>query len=314
MMAVKKQSKIIIGIILIVMALTGGLYLASGRLISGGIVESLQKQNGIEGNSEDGSESKEEQEKEEIEGKKDLEDSIPEAKGDITFLVIGVDDGERSDTLMLCKYFSDTGKISVLSIPRDSRAFIPGYGMDKINHAHAYKGPELSMEAVSNLLGVDVDYYLRVDYKLVEEIVDTVGGVEVDVPDSIYEIEGGLRTLSGEEALVYLRYRAGYANQDLGRIEAQQQFLKGMIAKMADTRNVGQISSMIKSGIDNVDTNIPTRKILSYTLKLKGIDAENIQMETLPGTPAMIDRVSYILVDEDEIPNIVEELFIKSEI
>lgn len=157
-----------------------------------------------------------------------------EGNKDITFLLLGVDSrdaskakGQRTDTMMLCRYDDTTGKVSILSIPRDTMASIRGRkNKEKINHAHAYGGPELSVKAVKDLLGISLDYYVRVDYKIVEDVVELIGGVEVDVPmDMKYSdpyatpplninLKKGKQVLDGEESLQFLRYRKGYADQD----------------------------------------------------------------------------------------------------
>lgn len=258
---------------------------------------------------------------------------IEEPKDELTFLVMGVDaadkesaEKQRTDTIMLCRYVPDTGKIAVLSIPRDTRTLIPGYGRDKLNHAHAYGGPELTVRAVNNLLDMNVKHYVRVDYNLVNEVVDSLGGVEVDVPMDMYyrdpyadpplviDIEEGLQTLDGDQAMQFLRFRKGYSNQDLGRIEAQQAFIKSAIDKAMSPRNIIKLPSMIKAGTDNIETNIPLTKMLSYAMDLKNINTENIQMATVPGEPDMIDEVSYFLMDEDASATLMDRMFYNREI
>jgi polyisoprenyl-teichoic acid--peptidoglycan teichoic acid transferase len=258
---------------------------------------------------------------------------IEEPKEELTFLVMGVDaadkesaENQRTDTIMLCRYVPDTGKIAVLSIPRDTRTLIPGHGREKLNHAHAYGGPELTVRAVNNLLDMNVKYYVRVDYNLVNEVVETLGGVEVDVPMNMYysdpyadpplliDLKKGVQTLDGDEAMQFLRFRKGYTNQDLGRIEAQQAFMKSAIEEAMSPRNVVKIPSMIKSGMDNIETNIPVSTMLSYVMDLKNINPDNIQMATVPGEPNMIDGVSYFMADEEKMPSLMEKMFYNREI
>lgn len=258
---------------------------------------------------------------------------IEEPKDELTFLVMGVDapdkesaEKQRTDTIMLCRYVPDTGKIAVLSIPRDTRTLIPGHGRDKLNHAHAYGGPELTVRAVNNLLDMNIKHYVRVDYNLVNEVVDSLGGVEVDVPMDMYyndpyadppleiDIEEGLQTLDGDKAMQFLRFRKGYSNQDLGRIEAQQDFIKSAIDKAMSPKNIIKLPSMIKAGTDNIDTNIPLTTMLSYVMDMKNINTENIQMATLPGEPDMIDEVSYFLIDEDASSTLMDRLFYNREV
>lgn len=260
-------------------------------------------------------------------------ENIEEAKEELTFLVMGVDaadkesaEKQRTDTIMLCRYVPETGKIAVLSIPRDTRTLIPGYGREKLNHAHAYGGPELTVRAVNNLLDMNIKHYVRVDYNLVNEVVDSLGGVEVDVPMDMYytdpyadpplviDIEEGLQTLDGEKAMQFLRFRKGYTDQDLGRIEAQQSFIKSAMEEAMSPRNLIKLPSMIKSGMDNIETNIPTSTMLSYVMDLKNINPENVQMATLPGEADMIDEVSYFLMDDEGAATLMDKMFYTREI
>lgn len=254
-----------------------------------------------------------------------------ESNKDITFLLLGVDSkdankakGQRTDTMMLCRYDDTTGKISILSIPRDTMATIRGRkNKEKINHAHAYGGPELSVKAVKDLLGISLDYYVRVDYKIVEDVVELIGGVEVDVPmDMKYsdpysdpplkiDLKKGVQVLNGEESLQFLRYRKGYADQDLGRIEAQHQFMGSAIKKALNPINILKIPKFVNTYIENVDTNIPLDTMAKFALKAKKIDTENIEMATLPGEPKYISKVWYFIHNKEKTQEMVNSMFIE---
>ena len=254
---------------------------------------------------------------------------IIDGKDDITFLLMGVDSNDvnkssssRTDTIILCKVNKSTGKISMLSIPRDTRVRIRGKeNEDKINHAHVYGGPELVVKAVKDLLGIDLEYYVKVDYSIVREFVDLIGGVEVDVPmDMKYSdptadpplyinLKKGTQVLDGDKALQFLRFRKGYADQDLGRIQAQQQFIKAAIKQALSVDNIGKIPQMIKSYYDNVETNIPLDLILKFAVNAKNYDVNNIQAATLPGEPAYINGVSYYIYDDEETAVLLKQLF-----
>lgn len=237
---------------------------------------------------------------------------------EITFLLLGVDTndvskgGSRTDTMMVCKVDKSTGKISILSIPRDTRTRIRGRQQEeKINHAHAYGGPELSVKAVKDLLGIDLEYYVKVDYQIVKEFVDLIGGVEVDVPVDMkqYNIKKGVQVLDGEKALKFLRFRKGYSDQDLGRIRAQQQFIKAAAKQTLKLSNIGKLPQMIKSYYNNVETNIPLDVILKFAANAKDFDVDGMQMATLPGEPQYINGISYFIYDEEEAEILVKELF-----
>lgn len=243
---------------------------------------------------------------------------IIKSPDEITFLLLGVDtndgskSGSRTDTMMLFKVDKKTGKISVLSIPRDTRTRIRGRAQEeKINHAHAYGGPELSVKAVKDLLGIELEYYVKVDYQIVKEFVDLIGGVEVDVPMDIKgtNITKGVQVLNGEQALRFLRFRKGYQDQDLGRIRAQQQFIKAAAKQTLKISNVGKIPQMIKSYYNNVETNIPLDLILKFAASAKDYDLDGMKMATLPGKPAYINGISYFICDEEQAEILVKELF-----
>ena len=142
--------------------------------------------------------------------------------------------------MMLTNIDLETGEVKILSLPRDLRVEIKGR-MDKLNHAHSYEGPELTVETVRNFLNIDLEHYVRIDYRAVKEIVDAIDGVEIDVPRRMYysrpnqdpplyiDLQPGLQTLNGEESLQFLRWRqnqdgSGYAEGDIGRVQAQQRF------------------------------------------------------------------------------------------
>lgn len=253
-----------------------------------------------------------------------------DGKDDIVFLLLGIDakdvnksKGDRTDTMMLCKVDKSTGDISILSIPRDTKTRIRGRkNEEKINHAHAYGGPELAVKAVKDLLGTDLEYYVRVDYNIVREYVNLIDGVEIDVPmDMKYSdptadpplyinLKKGYQTLYGDEALQFLRFRKGYADQDLGRIKAQQQFMQVLIDKTLRPANIVNIPQMIKTYYDNVDTNIPLDVIMKFAMKAKVFSSDRIEMATLPGDGKYINGVSYFIPEKEECDELVKRMFV----
>lgn len=273
---------------------------------------------------------KAEGEEEEYIHKDNFIDRLMDGKDDITFLVLGVDSmdtksasGARTDTIMLCRADKSTGEISLLSIPRDTKVQIRGrMNEEKINHAHAYGGPELSVKAVKDLLGVDLEYYVRVDYRIVKEYVDLIDGVEVYVPmDMKYsdpvadpplyiDLKQGQQVLDGDKALQFLRFRKGYADQDLGRIKAQQQFVAAAIEKTLRPGNIVNIPQMIKSYYDYVDTNIPFDVMMKFAMKAKNFSSDKINMATLPGEGKYIGGVSYFIPDKEESAKLVNTMFL----
>lgn len=239
---------------------------------------------------------------------------------DLQFLMLGVDsldakkaDNARSDTIMVVNVDGKTGKVNIISIPRDTYTKIKGYKKTKINHSFKYGGSELTLDTVNNLLGTDIKYYVTVDYRFVEDVVDKIGGVEVDVPiDMNYEdptadppltidIKQGRQTLKGYDAIGFLRFRKGYKDADLGRVKAQQQFMSAILSKMKEPKTLVRAPLLLGSYINYTENNIPVKKLVKIAAKMRNITSEDINTNTLPGTPKYIGGVSYFIPNENKI-------------
>ncbi|WP_062551409.1 LCP family protein [Peptoniphilus phoceensis] len=239
---------------------------------------------------------------------------------DLQFLMLGVDsldaknaNNARSDTIMVVNVDGKTGKVNIISIPRDTYTNIKGYKKTKINHSFKYGGSELTLDTVNNLLGTDIKYYVTVDYRFVEDVVDKIGGVEVDVPiDMKYEdptadppltidIKQGRQTLKGYDAIGFLRFRKGYKDADLGRVKAQQQFMSAILSKMKDPKTLVKAPLLLGSYINYSENNIPVKKLVKIAAKMRNITSEDINTNTLPGTPKYIGGVSYFIPNENKI-------------
>lgn len=260
-------------------------------------------------------------------GSKD--ENVSDSKNEILFLLLGIDaqdseneKGARTDTMMLVKVDLSNESVNVLSIPRDTKVNIDGRsGISKINAAHAYGVPELAVKTVKELLGLNLDYYVKVDYTIVEEAVDKIGGVEVDVPQDMYyedptadpplviDLKEGKQVLDGQKSLQFLRFRKGYKDADLGRIRAQQQFIKAFIEQALRPKNLVKLPTMVPSYYRNVDTNIPMSSLTKMALKARKINTDNITLNTLPGDGKWINRVSYFIYNKTEMDAMVRELF-----
>lgn len=255
----------------------------------------------------------------------------PKHKDEILFLLMGVDakdvknsKGTRSDTMMLVKVDFETGKINLLSLPRDTRVLVKGRE-DKINHAHAYGGAELSVRTVRDFLNVDLDYYVKVDYKAVMSIVDAIGGVVIDVPRNMtyhdptanpplnINLKKGVQELNGQQAHDFLRWRknnaltSGYG--DIGRIESQQMFVKELVKQTLKPKNIFKLPQLIETYYDYVETNVPLSVILKGAVSANKIDTENMDTVTVPGEGKNIEKLDYWIYNEGETKIIVEEMF-----
>jgi LCP family protein required for cell wall assembly len=146
--------------------------------------------------------------------------------------------GHRSDTIMVLHIPSNGTRAVLVSLPRDSYVPIPGHGYNKINAAYSFGGPKLLAETVQNLTGLRIDHYMGIGFGGFVGVVDAVGGVRMCLPGPLKDkasglnLKAGCQTLSGGEALSYVRDRHDFANQDLQRIQDQRQFVKSLLSKL----------------------------------------------------------------------------------
>lgn len=239
-------------------------------------------------------------------------------KGRMNVLILGINTG-LTDTIMLASFDQKNKHVDVISIPRDTYYHREGYNSkeeDKINAAYK-KDPINTAKAVSDvLLGMPINYYMVLDYQGVAEIVNAMGGVPMDIPQKMdYEdpydkpplkihLPKGYKVLNGEEAVQFLRYRSGYVEGDLGRVKAQQEFIKSAF-KQCLSKDLPKIA---KTVVDNVKTDISPRVATSLALSAAGIQAEDITTYMLPGTP--MDKAPwYVIPDAKGIAKMLEEIY-----
>ena len=124
-------------------------------------------------------------------------------------------------------------------------------------------------------------------------------------------LKEGEQILDGDKSLQFIRYRKGYKDADLGRVRAQQEFMKSLIKQSIKPKNIFKIPGMISIYNDNMETNIPFNKISSYGLKTFKFDVDNINGYTLPGSPKMMEGLSYFIHNEEETNLLLKETDIK---
>ena len=235
-----------------------------------------------------------------------------------SILLMGVDsekDGLKKnsyangDGLMLLTFNPDTLNITMMSIPRDSYLPITCRDNQKNKLTHAgWFGTDCMIETIEKAFDVDINYYVKINFKGVVSLVDTLGGVTVDVPKRLCTddsnrqgeicIDGGTQTLNGEQALVLARNRHDLASGDIGRGYNQQILLKGVFNKLTEVKNVNNLLDILETISNNLDTNLSTDEILSFYNIFKDIlesrkyqktdDVLNMIQITLDGDGKMI--------------------------
>ena len=273
---------------------------------------------------QDGAESQEEGDPEKPEAPPEEPSEKPEApppaSGEpLNVLVLGVDrrpsEGEgassRSDTIMLAQVSPGSGRVELLSVPRDLYVEVEPGVDDRINTAYAYGGVGQARAVMEGVTGVPIDAHAIIDFQGFEDVVDAMGGVEVDVAEEVppkYEIQDGFQTLNGEQALFLARYR-GTAGGDLDRIERQQQLLAALRAKMLRWNTVTTLPSMLRIANQNVDTDLGLFQAISLgrTLVLRGDEADltAVQLKGYPET--LPDGAQVLLPDREANEEILQD-------
>ncbi len=232
-----------------------------------------------------------------------------EEKNIINVLVVGFE-ASRTDTIMVASFDRDTKEADLISIPRDTYYEREGYydGFLRINAVYQSEDIDGLIDAVENILNIPIHRYVTVDYEAVVAGVDILGGVEVYVPMHMYyedpyatpplhiDIPEGYQLLDGENSLDFLRFRSGYPDADLGRIKAQQEFLKAALSKVLTLK----LPSFIQEVYGYVETNFSISELIALASDAVGFTMDKLETRTLPGTDKTINGVSFFLQDEEE--------------
>lgn len=244
--------------------------------------------------------------------------SEPVGNEPINTLILGSDarskkENARSDTIIILRINPSSKRVYLVSIPRDMRVRIPGYGWDKINAANAMGGPQLAVRAVEDFTGLTLHHYVEVNFEGFRKMVDKLGGVIIDVEKPLVDraskfgIPAGRQLMHGERALDYVRFRKD-AQGDFGRIERQQKFFRALIEKSFRLQSVFKLHSLITILADNTETDLTSGEMLALANLLKSIDEKKVQMITLPGEVKRVDGRSFVIPQPEVIEEIIESV------
>ena len=241
-----------------------------------------------------------------------LEEEKFVAVGRTNIAVLGVDqrseDDGRADTIFVISYEPKTKRVSMLSVPRDTRVRITETRWDKINHSFNYGGAKAVVKALENFLGIHIDYYVQLDFHGFEKMVDAIDGVELNVEDRMYyedpwdgdhgfiiDLQPGLQKLDGKKAIQYVRYRD--EEGDIGRVQRQQHFINTVYEKMLSPDMFKKFPELAAVAYDSVDTNMSVVDILSVGRTMHENARTGIRSFSVPGMPVFIDQINYWIPD-----------------
>ncbi len=233
-----------------------------------------------------------------------------------SILLLGVDERKndvgRSDTIIVLTVNPKKESMEMLSIPRDTLTEIVGKGTkDKINHAFAFGGAQMSVNTVQKFIGIPINYYVEMNMEGFKEIVDAVGGITVhNTFEFSYENHHfplGDLSLNGKEALAYARMRHDDPRGDFGRQERQRQVIEGVMKKGASLSSIWNYGSIFKSLGRNLQTNLTLSQMV-HIQKNYGKARNHVDQMAINGSGTTMNGIYYFVVPEDEKKRVQEKL------
>ena len=198
----------------------------------------------------------------------------------------------RTDTLIAASFDPASRRVYLISVPRDTRASIPGHGTTKINAAHAWGGAPLTTRTVQNLLGALFPYYIEIQQRGFVRLIDAVGGVNVRIEKDLdyddnwdglhIHLKKGNRRLGGQSAIEFARFRHD-ALGDIGRIARQQQVMNALLDELRQPRAVLHLGRILRVFREDIKTNLTERELITLGLFGTQLPPGGLIRETLPG-------------------------------
>ena len=235
-------------------------------------------------------------------------------------LILGVDSNgdntdpflsTRSDTILVANIDPSNHSINVISIPRDSKVYLAdGKGVQKINHAHALGGIELTKKTIEETLGIKIDRYIVINAKGVRELVDVIGGIPVYIEKPLnyddyagklhIHLQKGEHLLNGQQVEGFLRFRHDGLG-DIGRTSRQQWFLKSLIETLKTPDIIPQIPEALKIAMTYIKTDMTLYELSHLAVFARDINLDTVEVATLPGGPSTKGVISYWILDPEKV-------------
>ncbi|MBI5458351.1 LCP family protein [Methanobacterium sp.] len=240
----------------------------------------------------------------------------------VNILFLGADarspqDQGYTDSINILSIDKNTKNVSILSIPRDTRVQIAGKGVDKINSAYAYGDINTTIDTVENFLNVRIDYYILVDFTDFKEMVDTLGGITMNVEPHISavrpELHGktGVSKLTGDEALIYVRFRQD-SDSEGGRMKRHREAISAIINEALNPSNILQAPAVLNQLRENVKTDIPPLETTVIEKLVTGFNIDNATTGVVTGEYTHINGINYMIPDMKKTEETVIKLGLRN--
>ena len=219
----------------------------------------------------------------------------------------------RSDAIMIARMDFDNKTINILSIPRDTAVRIEKHGVRKINAAHQYGGPELTIATIKSVFGINVDHYATIDFEGFQKMVDAVGGVDIDVHKRLkytdkwgglfIDLYPGLQHLDGYKAMGYVRMR--HSDSDFERAKRQHEFLEALRGRVTNPLNFTNTLNALNTLSESIKSDMDVAQMMAIANFARSLPHEKIHLETLP----CFEGPSYVYIKVPESEKMIRELF-----
>ncbi|CEL25330.1 LCP family protein [Methanobacterium formicicum] len=222
-----------------------------------------------------------------------------------------------TDSINILSIDKNTKEVSILSIPRDTRVQIAGKGVDKINSAYAYGDINTTKKTVENFLKVRIDYYVLVDFTDFKELVDSLGGITMNVEPHISavrpELHGktGVSKLTGDEALIYVRFRQDSESEG-GRMKRHREAITAIINEALNPSNILQAPTVLNQLRKNVKTDIPPLETTVIEKLITGFNIDNAKTGVVTGEYTHINGINYMIPDMNKTEKTIIDLGLRN--
>ena len=221
----------------------------------------------------------------------------------VNVLLMATDEGgQRTDTMMVASFDREREQLNILSIPRDTKVTINN-SAQKVNAAYAIGKHELAIKTVRDMIGMPIHYYAVVNPDGFSAIIDVLGGVDIDVPQR-------MKYSDPVQNLYIDLYPGSYPEGDIGRVKAQQAFVKALIEQKLNLELIFKAKDIFAEVEKYLTTNISLGDIGTFIPLMKLVSAEKTNTYQLPGEPRYINNISYYIYDPEETDKLVNEVFL----
>ena len=239
-----------------------------------------------------------------------VHESFQPTEGKIFFLVMGSDarfgnpTNSRADALHIVGINTENMRAGILNFPRDSWVNIPGFGSAKINEALYHGGPELAAKTMESLTGIRIDYWVLTAFEGFEGIIDDLNGVEMYIPQDVYDsgsgakLEKGRQNLTYWEALAYVRSRKAFAGGDVARTTHHGDFLIALLKKLRSqvTRDPTKLLNWVATTRRHTELNVPAEEQFELGVLASHVDPKDVRNVTIPVSIGAVGAASVVFI------------------